>query len=80
MRFLQSYIHKREMWDLLARRAMVQQPTTVLLNVECPGCGLLYFGYDGSPHSSRGQRLLEQGARQLLSAECPDHRHRFVFQ
>ena len=77
MRFLQSYIHRRELRDLMASRAMVQQPT-VLLNVECPGCGLAYFGSDGTADSTRERQRLERGARLFLRQECPDHGHHFI--
>ncbi len=77
MRFLQTYIHRRELRDLLAGRAMVQQPT-VLLNVECPGCGLAYFGSDGAVDRAGERRRLEQGARLFLRTECPDHGHHFI--
>ncbi len=77
MRFLQTYIHQQELRDLLTGRAMVQQPT-VLLNVECPGCGLAYFRSGGTTDNVRERQRLERSARQFLHLECADHGHHFI--
>ncbi len=72
MRFLQSYIHRGELRALSA-----SQRPDVLLTVECPRCGLWYFGCCDARDSARAQWRLENQAMAHLDGECPDHGHRF---